>query len=107
MTTFELTRLLPADHFARALREDVRTGLTAQDKWLPPKWFYDKRGSELFEDITRLPEYYPTRAERAILTERAAAVAAATRARTMVELGSGSSEKTRLLLDAVNELGNL
>ncbi|PYC80833.1 L-histidine N(alpha)-methyltransferase [Streptomyces tateyamensis] len=107
MTSFELTRLLPADHFARALREDVRTGLTADDKWLPPKWFYDKRGSELFEDITRLPEYYPTRAERAILTERAGAVAAATRARTLVELGSGSSEKTRLLLDALRGLGTL
>jgi L-histidine N-alpha-methyltransferase len=107
MTAFELTRLLPADHFARALREDVRQGLTADAKWLPPKWFYDKRGSELFEDITRLPEYYPTRAERAILTERAGEIAAATGARTLVELGSGSSEKTRLLLDALRGLGTL
>ena len=56
----------------RALRADVRTGLTADPKWLPPKWFYDARGSELFEEITRLPEYYPTRAERAILAARAA-----------------------------------
>ncbi|WP_035796272.1 L-histidine N(alpha)-methyltransferase [Kitasatospora mediocidica] len=107
MTAFELTRLLPADHFARALREDVRGGLTADPKWLPPKWFYDSRGSELFEEITRLPEYYPTRAERAILTARAGEIAAATAARTVVELGSGSSEKTRFLLDGLHALGTL
>jgi L-histidine N-alpha-methyltransferase len=107
MTAFELTRLLPTDHFAQALRADVRRGLTAPDKSLPPKWFYDKRGSELFEDITRLPEYYPTRAERAILTARAGEIAAASQARTLVELGSGSSEKTRLLLDALRGLGTL
>lgn len=107
MTAFELTRLLPTDHFAQALRADVRHGLTAPAKWLPPKWFYDKRGSELFEDITKLPEYYPTRAERAILTERATEIAQATKARTLVELGSGSSEKTRLLLDALRDLGTL
>ncbi len=107
MRTFDLTRLLPADHFDRALRHDARTGLGSAPKWLPPKWFYDARGSELFEEITRLPEYYPTRAERAILTARADRIAAATRARTLVELGSGSSEKTRLLLDALRELGTL
>ncbi|MFF9642165.1 L-histidine N(alpha)-methyltransferase [Kitasatospora aureofaciens] len=107
MDTFDLTRLLPADHFSTALRHDVRQGLTADPKWLPPKWFYDARGSELFEEITRLPEYYPTRAERAILTARAGEIAAATRARTLVELGSGSSEKTRLLLDALRSLGTL
>ncbi|RGD56232.1 L-histidine N(alpha)-methyltransferase [Kitasatospora xanthocidica] len=107
MDTFELTRLLPADHFSTALRHDVQHGLTARPKWLPPKWFYDARGSELFEEITRLPEYYPTRAERAILTARAGEIAAATGARTLVELGSGSSEKTRLLLDALRALGTL
>ncbi|GAA1404529.1 L-histidine N(alpha)-methyltransferase [Kitasatospora putterlickiae] len=107
MSTFDLTRLLPADHFSTALRHDVETGLTADPKTLPPKWFYDARGSELFEEITRLPEYYPTRAERAILTARAGEIAAATRARTLVELGSGSSEKTRLLLDALRDLGTL
>lgn len=107
MTAFELTRLLPADHFAHALREDVRNGLTADPKWLPPKWFYDSRGSELFEEITRLPEYYPTRAERAILTARAGEIAEATRARTVVELGSGSSEKTRLILDGLHALDTL
>ncbi|WP_030242488.1 L-histidine N(alpha)-methyltransferase [Streptomyces sp. NRRL S-350] len=107
MDTFDLVRLLPADHFSTALHHDVRHGLTAAPKWLPPKWFYDARGSELFEEITRLPEYYPTRAERAILTARAGEIAAATGARTLVELGSGSSEKTRLLLDALRALGTL
>lgn len=107
MNSFDLTRLLPADHFSTALRHDVQHGLTSEPKWLPPKWFYDARGSDLFEEITRLPEYYPTRAERAILTARAGEIAAATKARTLVELGSGSSEKTRLLLDALNDLGTL
>lgn len=107
MDTFDLTRLLPSDHFSTALRHDVQRGLTSEPKWLPPKWFYDARGSELFEEITRLPEYYPTRAERAILTARAGEIAAATGARTLVELGSGSSEKTRLLLDALRALGTL
>jgi L-histidine N-alpha-methyltransferase len=91
----------------RALRSDVRTGLAADPKWLPPKWFYDARGSELFEEITRLPEYYPTRAERAVLARRAPDIAAATGAKTLIELGSGSSEKTRLLLDAFTRHGGL
>lgn len=72
-----------------------------------PKWFYDARGSELFEEITRLPEYYPTRAERAVLAERAATIAELTGAKTLIELGSGSSEKTRLLLDAFTRRGGL
>ncbi|GAB7045742.1 L-histidine N(alpha)-methyltransferase [Catenuloplanes indicus] len=92
---------------AAALRADVRTGLTATPKWLPPKWFYDARGSELFDEITRLPEYYPTRAERAILAARSAEIARITEAKTLVELGSGSSEKTRLLLDALLTHGTL
>lgn len=107
MKSYELTRLLAADHFSHALRHDVRNGLTASPKSLPPKWFYDARGSELFEEITRLPEYYPTRAEREILTVRATEIAEATGARTLVELGSGSSEKTRLLLDALRDFGTL
>ncbi|OKJ15829.1 L-histidine N(alpha)-methyltransferase [Kitasatospora sp. CB01950] len=107
MTGYRLTRLLPADHLHHALRADARSGLTGQPKRLPPKWFYDARGSELFEEITRLPEYYPTRAEREILTARAGEIAAATGARTLVELGSGSSEKTRLLLDALRAHGTL
>lgn len=68
---------------------------------LPPKWFYDARGSELFEQITTLDEYYPFRAEHEVLTERADQLVEVTGARTLVELGSGSSEKTRLLLDAL------
>ncbi|MBM7085484.1 L-histidine N(alpha)-methyltransferase [Micromonospora humidisoli] len=91
----------------RALRSDVRTGLAADPKWLPPKWFYDARGSELFEEITRLPEYYPTRAERTVLAVRAPDIAASTGAKTLIELGSGSSEKTRLLLDAFTRHGGL
>ncbi|MFE0590732.1 L-histidine N(alpha)-methyltransferase [Micromonospora echinospora] len=91
----------------RSLRDDVRAGLTADPKWLPPKWFYDARGSELFEEITRLPEYYPTRAERAALERHASRIATVTRAKTLIELGSGSSEKTRLLLDALSGQGTL
>ena len=98
---------LTPDAIAAALADDVRVGLGATPKELPPKWFYDDRGSELFDAITRLPEYYPTRAERAVLTARAATVAADTRADTLVELGSGTSEKTRLLLDALTEAGSL
>lgn len=90
-----------------ALRADARAGLTATPKTLPPKYFYDARGSELFEEITRLPEYYPTRAEREILTDRAPSIARITGAKTLVELGSGSSEKTRLLLDALRDAGTL
>jgi L-histidine Nalpha-methyltransferase len=98
--------LTPEDA-ARALRAEARAGLTANPKWVSPKWFYDAVGSELFEDITRLPEYYPTRAEREILIARSIEIAATTGARTLVELGSGSSEKTRLLLDALREHGTL
>ncbi|MFE3020083.1 L-histidine N(alpha)-methyltransferase [Streptomyces sp. NPDC059256] len=104
MSPFLLTRTLPEDATDAALRADVLHGLTRTPKELPPKWFYDARGSELFEEITRLPEYYPTRAEREILIERAPAIASATGARTLVELGSGSSEKTRHLLDALPDL---
>ncbi|MGW1974610.1 L-histidine N(alpha)-methyltransferase [Streptomyces sp. NPDC001889] len=104
MSPFQLTRTLPEDATGAALRDDVLHGLTRTPKELPPKWFYDARGSELFEEITRLPEYYPTRAEREILIARAPAIAAATGARTLVELGSGSSEKTRHLLDALPQL---
>jgi L-histidine N-alpha-methyltransferase len=107
MTDPTLEVRLSPDHAARALRHDVVTGLGAEVKWLPPKWFYDARGSELFEEITRLPEYYPTRAEREILDHRATELAARTAARSLVELGSGSSEKTRLLLDSLRAHGTL
>ncbi|MBK3640292.1 L-histidine N(alpha)-methyltransferase [Streptomyces sp. MBT33] len=104
MSPFLLTRTLPEDATDAALRADVLHGLTGTPKTLPPKWFYDAHGSELFEQITELPEYYPTRAEREILITRAGEIAAATRARTLVELGSGSSDKTRHLLDALTDL---
>lgn len=104
MSPFRLTRTLPEDTSGAALRADVREGLTGSPRTLPPKWFYDARGSELFEEITGLPEYYPTRAEREILRVRAGEIAEASGARTLVELGSGSSEKTRYLLDALTGL---
>ncbi|WP_432188716.1 L-histidine N(alpha)-methyltransferase [Streptomyces sp. Tue6028] len=101
MSPFLLTRTLPEDATDAALRADVLHGLTGTPKTLPPKWFYDAHGSELFEKITELPEYYPTRAEREILLARSGEIARASGARTLVELGSGSSEKTRHLLDAL------
>ncbi|MEW1747718.1 L-histidine N(alpha)-methyltransferase [Streptomyces angustmyceticus] len=104
MSPLSITRTLPADATAAALRADVAQGLARTPKQLPPKWFYDARGSELFEDITKLPDYYPTRAEREILLTRADHIAAATRARTLIELGSGSSDKTRHLIGALDEL---
>jgi L-histidine N-alpha-methyltransferase len=107
VSSFTITRLLPVDATAATLRSDVERGLTATPKWLPPKWFYDARGSELFDAITRLPEYYPTRAEREILAARAGEIASLTGARTLVEFGSGSSDKTRLLLDALAAAGTL
>jgi L-histidine N-alpha-methyltransferase len=107
VTVPELEIHLDESDLARSLRDDVRAGLTAPAKWLPPKWFYDARGSELFEEITRLPEYYPTRAERAVLTAHATEIAEVTATKTLVELGSGSSDKTRLLLDALSRHGAL
>ncbi|THA24958.1 L-histidine N(alpha)-methyltransferase [Streptomyces sp. RKND-216] len=105
MSPFSLTRTLPPDATAAALRADVQQGFALRPKELPPRWFYDARGSELFEEITRLDVYYPTRAEREILQARATEIADVTRARTLVELGSGSSEKTRLLIDALTARG--
>jgi L-histidine N-alpha-methyltransferase len=98
---------LGQDELDAALRDDVRRGLTSTPKELPPKWFYDDRGSMLFDEITRLPEYYPTRREREILQARAADIAEITGADTLVELGSGTSEKTTLLLDALHDAGRL
>ena len=93
-------QLLPGDLRA-ALRRDARAGLGATPKSMPPVWFYDDRGSALYEDITRLPEYYPFRTEATLLRRAAAELAEAAKARVLVELGSGTSEKTRLLLDAM------
>ncbi|MGD1169511.1 L-histidine N(alpha)-methyltransferase [Mycobacterium seoulense] len=105
--TLTLSNHLAADSADRALRRDVFEGLQRTPKSLPPKWFYDSLGSHLFDQITRLPEYYPTRAEAEILRARSADVAAASGADTLVELGSGTSEKTRLLLDALRDRGSL
>lgn len=86
--------------FDRArMLSDVRKGLSVRPRQLPSKYFYDERGSQLFDEITRLPEYYPTRAERALLERCAATIVDVALPATLVELGSGSSEKTRLLLD--------
>jgi L-histidine N-alpha-methyltransferase len=84
-----------------AMLADVRTGLAKPQKELPPKYFYDRRGSVLFEEITRLPEYYLTRTERALLTRVVPEFADAARPATLVELGAGSAEKTRIVLDAM------
>jgi L-histidine Nalpha-methyltransferase len=95
------------DWYLDALRADVRAGLAATPKTLPPKYFYDERGSELFDEITRLPEYYLTRAETAILERRAAEIAELSHCESLVELGSGTSAKTRLLLRALLDRGSL
>jgi L-histidine N-alpha-methyltransferase len=107
MTGITIERYLPDGFMADSLRADARAGLTSSPKVLPPKWFYDERGSELFDKITLLDEYYPTRAERAILRSAATEIAAASAARTLVELGSGAADKTRLLLDALRAAGTL
>jgi L-histidine N-alpha-methyltransferase len=101
------TVLLEPGALRAALITDARAGLTATPKWLPPKYFYDARGSDLFEQITRLPEYYPTRAERALLAATAPEIAAVAQAEVLLELGSGSSEKTGYLLDALAGAGRL
>src|SRR6202171_705063 len=106
-TQMSLANHLAADSAAQALRRDVRDGLAQTPKSLPPKWFYDSAGSRLFRQITRLPEYYPTRAEAEILRARSAEIAVASGADTLVELGSGTSEKTRMLLDALRDSGSL
>ncbi|MEV7885171.1 L-histidine N(alpha)-methyltransferase [Streptomyces sp. NPDC002817] len=105
MSSFRLTRAVTEHATHAALRADVLDGLTHSPKTLPPKWFYDAVGSELFDRITELPTYYPTAAEHACLAARAAEIAAVTGAGTLVELGSGSlSEKSRQLLDALPDL---
>ena len=107
MTALHVERCLPEGYLDRALRADAMAGLMASPKTLPPKWLYDENGSELFEKITQLDEYYPTRAERSILAAVAGEIAAATGASTLVELGAGAADKTRLLLDALRAAGSL
>ncbi|HET7072870.1 MAG TPA: L-histidine N(alpha)-methyltransferase [Mycobacterium sp.] len=105
--TLTLSNHLAADSAYHALRRDVFDGLQKTPKSLPPKWFYDSVGSDLFDQITRLPEYYPTRAEAEILRARSTEIASASAADTLVELGAGTSEKTRQLLDALRARGSL
>ena len=95
---------LPRDGVHAGMAEDVREGLSCPFKELPPKYFYDERGSELFERIMELPEYYPTRAERSILAARSGEIVAAAEAGILIELGSGSAAKTRCLLDAMQDV---
>lgn len=87
------------------LVHDVREGFAKQQKELSPKYFYDERGSELFEEITRLPEYYPTEAERRLLKQCAADFVRSTKLCTLVELGAGSASKTRIILDSMRDTG--
>jgi L-histidine N-alpha-methyltransferase len=105
--TLSLSNHLAADSAYQALRRDVLDGLQSSPKSLPPKWFYDSIGSDLFDQITRLPEYYLTPAEAEILAARSAEVASVAGADTLVELGSGTSEKTRVLLKALHDGGAL
>jgi L-histidine N-alpha-methyltransferase len=101
-------RLSSAALAARStLADDALDGLTRPAKEIPPKHFYDTRGSELFDRITELPEYYPTRTERAILEASADEIVAVTRAAELVELGAGTATKTRVLLDAMARAGSL
>jgi L-histidine N-alpha-methyltransferase len=99
--------LLDPDWASGSLVQDVQRGLGSPPRSLPPKWLYDDRGSELFDAITRLPEYYPTERERSILSAHAGEIAAFSGASTLVELGSGTSDKTRTLLDAFTATGQL
>ena len=105
--TLQIDVHLGPEDLDEALREEALAGLTATPKELPSKWFYDEQGCALYDAITRLPEYYPTRREREILEAHAGEIARTSRADTLVELGSGTSEKTRLLLSAMARLGSL
>jgi L-histidine Nalpha-methyltransferase len=98
---------LPEGGALAGMAEVVREGLSCPFKELPPKYFYDERGSELFERITEQPEYYPTRSERRILAARADEIVAAATPRTLIELGSGAASKSRMLLDAMRAAGTL
>ena len=105
--TLTVEVLVGPEERRRSAAADVRAGLGASPRTIPPVWFYDETGSRLFDRITRLPEYYLTRAERSILEQRSAEIVEASGARAVVEIGSGTSEKTRLLLDAMAAAGRL
>lgn len=102
-----IRRLVDAQDLREQMARDVRRGLTDARKWLPPKYFYDARGSRLFQRITELPEYYQTRTERRILERVAGSLARDPAPRALVELGSGSADKTEILLDALHAAGIL
>lgn len=97
---------LDAREWQEARDDEVRRGLSADQPWLSPVWFYDERGSDLFDEITRLPEYYQTRAERQLLEDHAPELAGLGIV-TLVELGSGTSEKSEVILDALVGSGEL
>ncbi|MSW41498.1 MAG: L-histidine N(alpha)-methyltransferase, partial [Actinobacteria bacterium] len=103
----EVLVLLDDEWARRSLVDDVRSGLAEVPRSLSPHWLYDDRGSDLFDQITRLPEYYPTECEREILAREASSVVSLTGADVVVELGSGTSDKTRTLLDAFHAAGRL
>jgi L-histidine Nalpha-methyltransferase len=105
--TYTIDVHLSPEEVRERMRSDALAGLQAEKKSIPPVWFYDERGSQLFEEITRLPEYYPTRAERHLLELHARTIAELSKADTLVELGAGSCEKTRVLLSALQQLGTL
>jgi L-histidine N-alpha-methyltransferase len=105
--TYTIDVHLSPDEVRTQMRADALIGLQGETKSIPPVWFYDERGSQLFEEITRLPEYYPTRAERRLLEAHAATIAEMSKSDTLVELGAGACEKTRVLLNALQETGLL
>ena len=107
MAAYTIDIRLSPDEMREQMRTDALKGLQAVTKSIPPVWFYDERGSQLFEDITQLPEYYPTRAERALLEAHALGIAEMSKADTLVELGAGACDKTRVLLAALQEAGTL
>ena len=98
---------LSPEEVRKQMRSDAVAGLQGEEKSIPAVWFYDERGSRLFEVITQLPEYYPTRAERALLQQNAAAIAELSKSDTLVELGAGACDKTRVLLTALQDAGTL
>jgi L-histidine N-alpha-methyltransferase len=105
--TYTIDVHLSPDEVQAQMKADALAGLLAKQKSIPPVWFYDERGSEIFEEITRLPEYYPTRAERSLLEEHAPMIAKLSMADTLVELGAGACDKTRVILDALKSAGTL
>src|SRR3954451_16132483 len=103
--TYGYTDTLDAEHYAKALRADIRDGLTRTPKSTAPTWFYDARGSDIYEQITQLPEYPLWRAELGLLQLHAHDIAERTRARNLTELGSGSSTKSKLIVEALGPVG--